>query len=72
MVLLDDSLLSRGSFPVIVPRIADKEFERDLIEGLRISLRKEVVDSSMSEMKGLSVYEVSGDVSDYFSARNSQ
>ncbi len=72
MVLLDDSLLSRGSFPVIVPRIADKEFERDLIEGLRISLRKEVVDSSMSEMKGLSVDEVSGDVSDYFSARNSQ
>ena len=72
MILLDDSLLSRGSFPVIVPRIADKQLERDLIDGLRISLRKEAVDSSMSDVKGLSVDEVSGDVSDYFPARNSQ
>jgi hypothetical protein len=72
MILLDDSLLSCGSFPVIVPRIADKQFERDLIDGLRISLRKEVVDSSMNDVKGLSVDEVSGDVSDYFPAKTSQ
>jgi hypothetical protein len=72
IVLLDDSLLSRGSFPVIVPRIPDKEFERELIDGLRISLRKEILDASRIEATGLSVDEVSGDVSDYFPVRNSQ
>ncbi|MFT4561598.1 MAG: hypothetical protein ACI9BW_001339 [Gammaproteobacteria bacterium] len=72
MVLLDDSLLSRGSFPVIVPRIPNKEFERELIDGLLVSLRKEIVEASMAEVNGLSVDEVSGDVSDYFPARTSQ
>jgi hypothetical protein len=67
MVLLDDSLLGLGSFPVIVPKLTDKAFEKALADGLRLSLRKEFEEAASDHDEGMSVSEVQADdVADYF------
>lgn len=72
LVLLDDSLLGLGSFPVVIPKMADKAQEQELCELLHLFLRKEPIDakrSPPSSEAGISVTEVSADdMSDYFSA----
>ncbi len=71
LVLIDDSLLALGSFPVIIPRKIDKALESDLVDVLRLFLRKEAIDNrrAPADTSGISVDEVSdADVSDYFSA----
>ncbi len=67
MVLLDDSLLRLGSFPVIVPHLTDKVLEKDLAQVLELSLRKEF--SETGGDAGVSVSEVSeAEVEGYFPA----
>ncbi len=68
MVLLDDSLLGLGSFPVIVPHLTDKVLEKDLSQVLKLSLKKEFSEGALVD-SGVSVTEVSeADVEDYFPA----
>jgi len=73
LVVLDDSLLGLGSFPVVIPTMTDKALEKELSDLLRLFLRKEAIEASRNEAKkadaGISVSEVKdGDMSDYFSA----
>ena len=72
MVLLDDSLLGLGSFPVIVPKLTDKALEKELADGLRLSLRKEFAEAASDRDAGMSVSEVQADdIADYFPAKSS-
>ena len=67
MVLLDDSLLALGSFPVIVPKFSNKELEADVAKGLEISLRREMDTAKQGAAAGMTVDEVSGEeVAGYF------
>jgi len=73
VVLLDDSLLGLGSFPVVIPTMTDKAQEQELCELLQLFLRKEVIEAGRAppatSESGISVSEVSADdMSDYFSA----
>lgn len=61
MVLLDDSLLALGSFPVVVPRFSNKEQEADIAKGLEISLRREMDTAASSSATGMTVNEVSSE-----------
>lgn len=70
MVLLDDTLLGLGSFPVIVPKLTDKILEKELTVGLQLSLRKEFSEAVDGGDDGMSVTEVQADdVADYFPAQ---
>lgn len=45
LVLLDDSLLSLGSFPVVIPTMTDKAQETELCELLQLFLSKEAIEA---------------------------
>jgi len=71
LVVLDDSLLGLGSFPVVIPTMADKALEKELCDLLRLFLRKEAIEAAREPIAspGISVSEVDSDeLSDYFSA----
>lgn len=72
LVLLDDSLLGLGSFPVVIPTMTDKAQEQELCELLQLFLRKEAIEASRAPRPpeaGIGVSEVTADdMSDYFSA----
>ena len=70
LVLLDDSLLTLGSFPVIIPRYIDKALESELTDVLRLFLRKEAIDEARGvTTAGMDVNEVTADeAADYFPA----
>lgn len=70
LVLLDDSLLGLASFPVIVPRIEDKDLEKELTGLLRLFLKREQAQDNANAGAGISVAEVAGeDASQYFTRR---
>jgi hypothetical protein len=72
LVLLDDSLLGLGSFPVIVPKMSDKILEKELIGLLRLFLKKELADAAQDAGAGISVGEVSAeDAAKLFPVRKS-
>jgi len=72
LVLLDDSLLGLGSFPVIVPKMSDKILEKELIGLLRLFLKKELADNAQDTGAGISVGEVSAaDAAELFPVRKS-
>ncbi len=72
LVLLDDSLLGMGSFPVIVPKLTDKVLEKELTGLLRLFLKKELAENAQDAGAGISVGEVSAeDAAKLFPVRKS-
>lgn len=72
VVVLDDSLLGLGSFPVIIAKIDNTDLKRELINALRISLRLEREQEAPQDAVGLDVSDVSvAEASQYFPAHSS-
>ncbi len=70
LVLLDDTLLGLGSFPVIIPHLEDRALEKELTGLLRLFLKKELADNVNNASGGISVDEVTeDDAGKYFSGR---
>lgn len=72
LVLIDDTYLSLVSFPVVLPKIEDKEFEKELLDVLRRLLRPDKPDYSdpaiqSAGIDGIEVDEIStDDIDTYF------
>ncbi len=67
LVVFDDSLLSTFSFPVILPDIEDKIFQKNLEVMLRVLLKPNGSEDEAAEDDGIEVNEVSAeDIEKYF------
>ncbi|MGE4617888.1 MAG: hypothetical protein AAEJ43_12835 [Gammaproteobacteria bacterium] len=66
LVLIDDSYLSLVSFPVILPKIEDKDFQNELLDVLRRLIRLDTPGQSEPAIQsagidGIEVDEISAD-----------
>jgi len=70
IVVLDDSLLSLGSFPVVIPRFDDEVVEREMSSVLRLQLKKEAGGAAApADGPGLEVNQISAaEMGKYFSS----
>jgi hypothetical protein len=69
VVVLDDSLLGFGSFPVVIPHFPDAALEQELSSVLRLMLKKELAAATAEADAGLEVDQVSAEeMGKYFPA----
>ena len=66
LVLIDDTYLSLVSFPVILPKIDDKDFENELLDVLRRLIRRDTASQNdpaiqSAGVDGIEVDEISAD-----------